>query len=56
MEEKPKITFKVTVSSKYGTLVDKFDVKAETKADAVYLVVQQLKAQGIYKDVEYKIK
>jgi len=55
MEEKFRITFRVAVFSKYGSLVDKFTVEAATKKDAKFVVEQQLKAQGILKDVNYKI-
>lgn len=55
MGEKLRITFRVAVFSKYGSLVDKFTVEAATKKDAHELVVLQLKAEGIYKDVNYKI-
>jgi len=55
MEEKLKIKFKISVFSKFGSLVDKFTVEAATKKEAKFLVENQLKAQGIYKDVNYKI-
>jgi len=55
MGEKFRITFKVAVFSKLGTLVDKFTVEAETKQEAKFMVEQTLITQGIYKDVNYKI-
>lgn len=55
MEEKFKITFNVSVFSTLGHLVKKFTVQAETKKDAHYLVIQQLKSEGIYENVNYKI-
>jgi len=55
MQEKLKITFRIAVFSKFGSLVDKFTVEAATKKDAKYIVEQQLKAEEIYEDVNYKI-
>lgn len=55
MEEKLQITFKVTVYSKLNYKVDEFTVEAETKKEAHGLVITQLKAQGIYENVTYKI-
>ena len=55
MGEALKIKFKVAVFSKYGTLVDNFTVEAATKKEAKFIVEQTLIAQGIYRDVNYKI-
>jgi len=55
MDEARKIKFKVKVFSKIGSLVDEFTVEAETKKDAKYIVDQQLKSEGIHKEVNYKI-
>lgn len=55
MQKELKITFKITVFSKFGSLVDKFTVEASTKQEANFIVEQTLIAQGIFKDVNYKI-
>ena len=55
MQEKLKITFRIAVFSKFGSLVDKFTVEASTKQEAKFIVEQTLIAQEIYKDVNYKI-
>ena len=55
MQEEFKITFRIAVFSKLGSLVDKFTVEAATKQEANFIVEQTLIAQGIYKDVNYKI-
>jgi len=55
MEEVRNIKFKVSIFSKFGSLVDERTVEAETKKDAKFIVEQQLKAEGIHKDVNYKI-
>ncbi|MBA7677943.1 hypothetical protein ES703_86210 [subsurface metagenome] len=52
MGEKLKIKFKVSVFSKYGSLVDKFTVEAATKKEAEGFIEKRIKLMG---NVNYKI-
>ena len=55
MGERLKISFRVKVFSKIGSLVDEFTVSAETKKDANLEVLKRLTAEGISKETTFII-
>lgn len=55
VKEKLKISFRVKVFSKIGSLVDEFTVRTETKKDAALEVRQRLTAEGIEKEATFTI-
>lgn len=54
MKEKPKITFNISIFSAYGGLIEKFAIKAETKAD-VEKTIRNLIATKGWRNARFKI-
>ena len=54
-EEKAKISFRVKIFSKIGSLIDEFTVHAETKNDAILEARRRLTAEDIDKEATFII-